>query len=117
MRWNIVLGLLLAVTLPIALALAVPQYMAAIPAIVAYPAIFGATTLVGQLGLWVKRMDNPQAASWLLGDLLIAAISGLAAYGATHLAIVRGGGSTDPALLAVLCAYFLMAWPRSSRIR
>ncbi|MCL4352471.1 MAG: hypothetical protein M1318_07490 [Firmicutes bacterium] len=112
-----VLGVIIAVIFPIVVALYLPHKISGVPTGVSYPVLFGAVTMAGQLGLWLKNADPKKAVQAMPRDVAIAMVAGAAAYGATRLALLQGGGPTDPALLAVACGYLLMMWPHYSPTR
>lgn len=116
-RWYVIVGVVMAVLLPILVALNVSPLFNHLPLLAVYPVAFGVVALSGQLGLVVKRLDQRYPAVSLVRDVLIAVAAGFGAYWATRLMILRGGGPTDPALLAVVCTYLLMAWQAPSRRR
>lgn len=116
-RWTIAIGVIISVMLPLVVAIYLPHKISALPTELLYPVLFGSVTMAGQLGLWLKDGNTQKAAAALPRDVAIAMVAGVAAYGATRLALLRGGGQTDPALLAVVCGYLLMMWPHYSRMR
>lgn len=116
-QWYVIVGVILAVLLPILVALNIPPLLHKIPVLAGYPVAFGAVALAGQLGLVVKRIDQRHPAVSLVRDVLIAMVAGFGAYWATRLMIMRGGGFTDPALLAVVCTYLLLVWQAPVRRR
>lgn len=116
-KWNLALGAIIAVIFPLIVALYLPRHIADVPSGLLYPVLFGAVTMAGQLGLWLKNGNAKKTARALPRDVAIALVAGTAAYGATRLALLQGGGPTDPALLAVACGYLLMMWPHYSRMR
>ncbi len=109
-HWYVIVGVVMAITLPVLVAVNVSAVLVKLPALAGYPVAFGFVTLAGQVGLTIKRLDQRQPAASLVRDVLIAMVAGLVAYWATRLMILRGGGLTDPALLALICAYLLMVW-------
>jgi hypothetical protein len=101
----VVMGTLLAVLLPPAAALAVPQG----PSLLYTAAVFVVATTAGHLGITVRHgYLDPLA--WLQ-DAGIAVLMAGGAIVAERLTHGVGGGPVDPALLAVLGTYLLLAWP------
>lgn len=109
-HWYVIVGVVMAIVLPLLVALNVSPVLIKLPMLAVYPVAFGAVALAGQVGLTIKRLDQPQPVASIGRDVLIAMAAGFAAYWATRLMIIRGGGGTDPTLLALICTYLLMVW-------
>ena len=100
-----VLGTILLVVLPVVGALAVPQG----EPFLYIGLVFVVAVAMGHVGLSVKRgYLDPLA--WLQ-DLGIAVLMAAGVVAAERLTGRVGGGPVDPALLAVLGTYLLLAWP------
>jgi hypothetical protein len=99
------LGLLLAVILPVPVLthLALP---AGLPGDLE---AFWAAITAAHIGLVVRQ----RAVDWIrwLQDMAVGALMAGGAFVAGRLALQSGGGAVDPALLALLGTYLLLAWP------
>lgn len=101
----VVVGTLVAALLPPAGALAVP----AGPLLLYTPAVFLVAVTVGHVGLTLRHgYLDPLAWMQDAGIAVLMAGGTLVAERLTH---GVGGGPVDPALLAVLGTYLLLAWP------
>lgn len=99
------LGTLLQVLLPIAAVLAVPHVGG--PLYIGL--VFVVAAVAGHLGLTLRHLYFDPLAG--LQDVGIAVLMAVGVVAAERLTAGVGGGAVDPALLAVLGAYLLLAWP------
>lgn len=65
-----------------------------------------------ELGLTLRRWGNLYI-SHVVGDLAIALAGGVLSWGVMQLAVRRGGGPVDPAMMAVAMAYVIALWGRA----
>ncbi len=105
MRAASALGTLLQVILPIVAVLAVPHIGGALYV----GAVFVAAAVAGHLGLTLRHGYLDPLAG--LQDAAIAVLMAAGVVAAERLTAGVGGGPVDPALLAVLGTYLLLAWP------
>jgi hypothetical protein len=98
-------GFLLIVALP----LLVATYPWPLAGLERYLAVFALALTAAHVGL-VVRAGFWDWVRWIQ-DLAVAVLMAAGAYLAVHAALRAGGGPVDPALLAVLGAYGLIAWP------
>lgn len=105
-----VLGTLIAVGLPLVTLAILTQVQGGLPAVAVYEIDFVAAVMAAHIGIALKSGSQPWYVDRWLGDAAIAAIAGLAAWGAEWLAMRQGGLATDPALLALITTYILLLW-------
>lgn len=99
------LGTVLQVVLPIVGVLAVPHYGGVLYVVL----VFVVAMVLAHVGSTLRHgYVDPLAA---LQDVGIALLMSGGALLAERLTAGEGGGPVDPALLAVLGAYLLLAWP------